>query len=149
MNKKDDGKVYMLEESRTIQSAADECDINKIVARAKAGDDITSLFRTRPGQYRDMTEIPTDLRDAIAIVQRADALFMALDANVRERFGNNPAKMIDFLKDPQNRKEAIELGLVKGKETDEALETLKSIDQSLKTSSDAKKAKAKPAADEA
>lgn len=145
--KKDDGRIYMMEESRTVQAPANEVDINVLVARAKAGEDLSGFVRV--GQYRDMTQVPTDLREALAIVQRASDLFMSLDAHVRERFQNDPAKMIDFLHHPENRDEAIKLGLVEAPEVDNTLETLKSIDQSLKASSDAKKPKAKPAGDEA
>lgn len=143
----DDGKVYMFEESRTIQASADEVDINTLVARAKNGADLSSYMR--PGQYEDVSEIPRDLREALAIVNQANELFYGLDANIRERFKNDPAQMIDFLGDPKNREEAISLGMVKAPEVDETLDTLKSIDSSLKASSDAKKGKAKPAPDEA
>lgn len=142
MKPKDDGKVYMMEESRTLQAPAAEIDVNVLVARAKAGEDLSRFVR--PGQYLDMTQVPTDLRDALAIVQRANDLFMSLDANVRERFFNDPARMVDFLSDSNNRDEAIKLGLVKAPEepiVDEHLDALKSIDKSLKASSDSKSRK--------
>lgn len=142
-----DDRVFMAEESRTVQAPAAEIDINRLVARAKAGEDLSSFVRV--GQYMDMTQVPTDLRSALAIVQRAQDLFMSLDANVRERFGNDPAKMVDFLNDDKNRDEAEKLGLVKAKEVDPHLDELKSINQSLKASSDAKSKKPKATGDEA
>lgn len=95
----------------TQQSGKDECDINLIVERAKRGAQIN--VSARVPMYGDFTEVPTDLRDAMNIVRKADEAFMALDAQVRKRFDNDPAKMLDFLNDPKNRQEAVELGLVK------------------------------------
>jgi phage internal scaffolding protein len=37
---------------------------------------------------------------------------MALPAQIRSRFDNDPAKLIDFLENEQNHDEAIKLGLV-------------------------------------
>jgi len=96
----------------TQQSAKEECDINFIVERAKRGADLSQLVRNAVPKYGDFTSIPTDLRDCLNIVSRANALFMSMDAQVRRRFDNDPAKMLDFLNDPANRKEAVDLGLV-------------------------------------
>lgn len=144
--KKDDGKVYMLEPSRTVQAPSGEVDINAIVARAKAGEDVSGYVRQ--GQYLDVSEIPTDLREALDIVKRAETLFMSLDATVRERFGNDPSRMVDFLQDSKNRDEAVKLGLLVVPKVDDHLETLKSIDKSLKASSDSKSKKRSDGDDE-
>lgn len=94
----------------TQQSAKDECDINLIVERAKRG----AIIEPRPEapMYGDFSEIPKDLRECLVIARRADELFMSLDANIRRRFDNDPALMLDFLNDSKNRDEAISLGLV-------------------------------------
>ena len=71
------------------------------------------------------------------MVNQARDLFMSLDAEVRKRFGNDPAQLLDFLADNKNYDEAKKLGLVDVKappKVDESLETLKSIDKSLKGS---------------
>lgn len=136
----------------TQQSGKDECDINLIIERAKRG----AVIEPRPQapQYGDFTEVPTDLRDCLNMVRRADELFMSLDAQVRRRFDNDPAKMLDFLNDPQNREEGVKLGLVKApveKPVDipvETLNALKSIDKGLKESSGAKKSKSQRDNDE-
>lgn len=97
--------------SLTQQSAKEECDINFIVERAKRGADINHLNRKVP-QYGDFTSLPTDLRDCLNTVRKADEAFMSLDAQVRRRFENDPVLMLDFLNDPKNRDEAVSLGLV-------------------------------------
>lgn len=95
----------------TQQSAKDECDINIIVERAKRGADIAHVNDRTP-RYGDFRELPTDLREALYQVRKADEAFMSLDAVVRRRFENDPVLLIDFLNDPKNRDEAISLGLV-------------------------------------
>lgn len=122
-------------EPLTQQSSKDECDINLIVERAKRGAVVEHVRNAAP-MYGDFTSIPTDLRDCLNVVRQANELFMSMDAFVRRRFDNDPAKLLDFLNDPANRDEAVKLGLVKAPpepavEPDE-LKVLKSIDASLK-----------------
>ena len=39
-------------------------------------------------------------------------MFDNLPSDVRNRFNNNPAQLLDFVADPENKEEAIELGLL-------------------------------------
>ncbi|QGH73232.1 MAG: scaffold protein [Microviridae sp. ctKAt32] len=103
--------LYCDEPSITKQSFKEECDINEILKRAKNGQDISVLFNQRVKRYGDFTNVP-DYRDALDLVNRAEGMFMELEAKVRERFANDPARMIAFLQDPGNREEAERLGLV-------------------------------------
>lgn len=95
---------------RTQQSQKDEADINVIVDRAKRGAQIPAIDRVPC--YGDFTEIPTDLREALNQLNFAKSLFMSLDPKIRFRFQNDPVQMLDFLSDPANRDEAVQLGLV-------------------------------------
>lgn len=97
--------------SLTQQSGKDECDINFIVERAKRGAALP--VNPREPFYGDFTQVPTDLRECLVEVKKAESAFMSLDAQVRRRFENDPAQLLDFLNDPNNRAEAISLGLVK------------------------------------
>lgn len=112
--KRDPHALYCDDPSLTQQNFAAECDINMIVKRAAAGGELTHV-NPRPGQYGDFSNIP-DYREAFEVVKRANALFMGMDWQVRERFGNDPQRMVQFLQDPKNRDEAIKLGLVKAPE---------------------------------
>ncbi|WNK13360.1 MAG: internal scaffolding protein [Microvirus sp.] len=126
----------------TQQSGADECDINKIIERAKRGAQINVSERTP--MYGDFTQVPTDLRDCLNVVRKANEAFMALDAHVRKRFDNDPAKLLDFVNDSKNRDEAIALGIVVAppvEPVDPALEEIKGLRKDLKESSGAKKSK--------
>jgi phage internal scaffolding protein len=46
------------------------------------------------------------------LVTNAQTMFNELPANVRARMDNDPAKFFDFIQDPQNKPEAIKLGLM-------------------------------------
>lgn len=96
--------------SMTKQSFRDECDINSIMARYEKDGVVDHLARV-PAQWGDFTDA-LDYHSAMSIVVQAEERFAALPASVRKRFGNDPAQMLEFLEDPDNRLEAIELGLV-------------------------------------
>ena len=97
-------------DSLTQQSSKDSCDINSILKRyRKTG--VISHFRADGGSYEDMPP-SMDFHEAVNLVMEAQAGFDALPATVRSEFGNDPAKFLDFLKDPDNRPRAIELGLI-------------------------------------
>lgn len=107
---RDPNALYCDDPSLTVQSFSEECDINGIIARASKGV-VPTHINSRAPMYADVTNVP-DYRSAFDIVKRANDLFMGLDAFVRERFANDPARMMAFLSDPKNRAEAISLGLV-------------------------------------
>lgn len=94
----------------TSQAPREDVDINKIVKRMEAGMLVDSRI-LREGVYEDVSDL-SDLSSAIIKVQKAWDDFMELPASVRERFDNNPTKLVDFLNDSKNRQEAIDLGLV-------------------------------------
>lgn len=105
----------------TQQSTKDEADINWLVDRAKRGADLPVI--DRPPRYGDFSEVPTDLREALNQFNFAKNLFMSMDPKIRFRFQNDPVQMLDFLADPRNRKEAVELGLVNPPKADVVSET--------------------------
>lgn len=109
----DDRKVVGLEckdKSLTQQSLADEVDINKIVKRFEQTG-LLSHVANKPGVYGDFSAV-ADYQSAMIAVNSANAMFMSLPASVRERFDNDPVKLIAFVSDSKNRAEAKELGLL-------------------------------------
>ena len=101
------------EPSMTIQSAADETDINVMIARyQKTGSfhGSTNMPTARP-EFGDFIEVP-DYQNAMNILLQAHDQFAALPANIRDRFSNSPEKYLAFLSDSSNKEEAIKLGLV-------------------------------------
>ena len=97
----------------TDQSQKDDCDINRIMARYRETGFLVDPMHpgTRQPFFGDFTEIP-DYQGALEVISAADAAFAALPAKVRDRFGNNPQEIFDFLSDEKNRDEAISLGLI-------------------------------------
>lgn len=93
----------------TQQHFKDECDINNILRQFN----ITGLLPEAPlsPRYGDFTGIG-DYHSALNQVIAAEDEFMALPAQIRSRFDNDPAKLIDFLEKSENKDEAIKLGLV-------------------------------------
>lgn len=100
--------------SLTKQAFKDECDINKIVERHAANGTLDEFLgdaqASRPGTGIDLYDYP-NFDEAMNAVAMANSLFQELPANIRERFGNNPAKLVEFMQDSKNADEAIKLGL--------------------------------------
>ena len=98
------------DETETIQSAMDECDINNIMSRyEKTG--ILQHVQNIEGAYGDFTNVQ-DYQLSLNQVIAAQEAFEQLPSRIRERFGNDPAHLMTFLQDDANREEAIKLGLV-------------------------------------
>ena len=95
--------------SRTKQAAARLCDINCIMERASRTGCMP--IASRVGHYLDVSGV-LDYQFSLERVREADALFAALPAVVRRRFGNDPAQMLAFVSDEKNREEAVKLGLI-------------------------------------
>lgn len=96
--------------SKTKQSFKDECDINQILMRWRKTGELAHLA-TRQPTYGDFTNA-TDYLDAVLRTQAAQADFDSLSARVRARMENNPGVLLEFLDDPANLEEAVELGLI-------------------------------------
>jgi len=95
--------------SKTKQSFKDECDINRIMARYAATGTLDFVNR-REAQFLDVSDV--DFQNAMQIVTQSREAFESLPSALRERFGNDPAKLLGFLSDESNLDEAIKLGLV-------------------------------------
>jgi phage internal scaffolding protein len=97
------------EPSLAQQHFKDECDINNILRQFN----ITGLLPESPlsPRYGDFTGIG-DYHTALNRVIAVQDEFEALPAEIRARFGNDPAQLIEFLENSENRPEAEELGLV-------------------------------------
>ncbi|QXP08465.1 MAG: internal scaffolding protein [Arizlama microvirus] len=94
----------------TQQQFRKECDINYIVDKARTSGLVTNLNKKTPF-YGDVSKLP-DYQTAQNLVILAEESFMSLDARIRERFNNDPGKMMAFLSKKENKEEAIKLGLI-------------------------------------
>lgn len=99
-------------ESLTIQSPAEDCDINTIVRRFGLTGELPNVqAMPRSG---DFTGIP-DYHTALNLVHAAQTQFLTVPADIRARFDNDPQKFMAFLDDEKNRDEAEKLGLLRDK----------------------------------
>lgn len=97
-------------ESLTVQADKDRTDIRNIVKRAMRGASV--VVNVREGRYADISDAPSYMQ-ALNRVAIANELFARLPSNVRDRFANDPVRMLSFLDDPDNKAEAIKLGIMK------------------------------------
>lgn len=97
------------EPTMTQQASKDETDINNILRQFK----VTGLVPAgiAPPTYGDFSEV-VDFRTAMDAVNAAQASFMAMPAETRARFGNDPQLFLEFCSNPQNLDEMRKLGLM-------------------------------------
>lgn len=98
---------------RTRQSFAAECDINNIMARYMKTGALEHVARVVP-RFGDVTG--QDFQQAMDLVANARSAFEDLPSALRSRFDNDPAMLLEFMQDPENRAEAVKLGLVRKEE---------------------------------
>lgn len=97
------------EPTRTQQHHREECDINVILERfGRTGQLPINAISGTYGDFSGVHDYHTALNTLIA----AENEFDALPAKLRARFANEPANLIEFLNDPKNKDQAIELGLI-------------------------------------
>lgn len=103
------------EPSMTKQSFKEECDINNIVRRFEATGQIDHINQAAAqGLYMDL---PTglDLQAGLDMIHQAEAAFMALPADVRAEYGNDPVRFVEAFNNPTDAQQErfIALGLAK------------------------------------
>lgn len=102
-------KFFDPKKNRTKSQFARDLDMNVIVKRYAQGHMPPAYGG---GQYMDTTILPRDYQEAMDKVILANRSFEALPAQLRDRFGNSPHAMINFITDPKNKAEAQRLGII-------------------------------------
>lgn len=98
--------------SRTKKGAAADCDINRMMQRMGVTKVPVPREVYDPNYYGDLTGAPLSLQEALDRVRQARERFDALPARLRAEFDNSPAALWDWINDPANGDEAVELGLL-------------------------------------
>jgi phage internal scaffolding protein len=101
-------------ESLTQQHFQEECDIINIIKRHDRNGIIEHVQRGQ-ARYGDFSEV-TDYREALDLVQDANNEFMKIPADIRKQFNNNPGEFLNFVNNPENEEEMIQMGFVKKSE---------------------------------
>lgn len=96
--------------SKTSQDKKNSVDINRIMKRAQKNG-IMPDFNRREVFYSDFASLP-NYQESLNMVIKMENEFMAMPAKIRKKFDNDPQKLIDFVTDPKNEDEAVELELL-------------------------------------
>lgn len=91
--------------SLTRQSERDRADINRIVKRGIVPPDPNTL------QFGDFSS-GMDFQAAQDRIAQVTESFDSLPAEDRYFFANDPANMLEFMSDPENHDECVEMGLL-------------------------------------
>lgn len=95
------------------QQFKDECDINVLFGRyLETGEMPQVLNGLTYGNFEGVFDFQT----AMNAVRTAEGLFSQLPARIKNRFDNDPQKLLEFLADPDNREEAQFLKLIEPKQ---------------------------------
>ena len=102
--------IIFEDESLTKQSFKDECDIN-VIMRHWSNEGIATHLNGRQARYEDFSNVQ-DYHTSLNLVIKAQEVFDELPASLRARFENDPGQFLDFVGDPANIDEMVDLGLV-------------------------------------
>lgn len=100
--------VTFLDKSLTQQQFKDSSDINVLFGKYLETGEMPQIEGM---QYGDFTGI-YDFQTAMNAVRAAEESFQTLPARIKNRFDNNPQKLVEFINDPENLEEARFLKLV-------------------------------------
>ncbi|WNK14703.1 MAG: internal scaffolding protein [Microvirus sp.] len=102
--------------SLTQQNMKDEADINVLVKRFG----ITGVMPQNvvAPTYQDFEDV-FDYQTAQNAILEANKAFMAMPADVRSRFGNDPQNFVEFASNPENVDEMVKMGLAVAKPVEE------------------------------
>lgn len=95
--------------SMTKQSFKKDCDIHVILKQFDRTGLVTHLNKYPVG-YSDVSDLG-DFRDSMNVVLEAERMFATVPSKIRARFGNDPAAFLDFVMNPDNLAEMVDLGL--------------------------------------
>ncbi len=105
--------VLFTEPSMALQSEAESADVNNIIKKYEQTGVIDHVRTVSNYSEVDITDIDfEDYHSAMNIMIDSKERFDAMPSRLRERFDNDPAKLIHFLSQEFNRAEAEALGLV-------------------------------------
>lgn len=96
-------------QGRTEQHHKKAVDINNIIPLYDKTGLLNHVNATQ-AHYGDFTQV-NEYQQALNTVIEAQHQFEALPSSIRKKFGNDPGAFIEFVTDPKNSDEMIEMGL--------------------------------------
>jgi phage internal scaffolding protein len=94
----------------TEQGHKDECDVNNIIKKYDATGLITHVANFE-ASYGDVGSL--DFREALELQMQISEKFSELPSSIRKTFENSPQKYLEFLENPKNYDQSVEMGLRK------------------------------------
>jgi len=110
-----DVETVNTEPTKTRVELQDQCDVNLIIKKYQETGELSHINNRQNGVYADLSNMP-DYQQSLDMIITAETAFMDLPSSLRERFENDPAKLVKFMSDERNFEEAIKLGLVNKKD---------------------------------
>lgn len=114
ITKRPNGRVRVdhmnYEKSMTQQCFSESSDVNRIMTRWLSGGPPPVSDASR-ATFRDVSS-GMDYREVCDRVLEVQESFDSLPADMRMRFANDPANLLDFVSNPANNDECIKLGLM-------------------------------------
>ena len=101
-------------ESLTQQHFKDECEVINIIKKHDRNGIIEHVQRGQ-ARYGDFSEV-ADYREALDLVRDAQNEFMTIPSDIRKKFDNDPGKFYEFVSNPDNKQELIEMGFIEPQE---------------------------------
>lgn len=98
----DDTGLRCLDKTLTQQQFKEQTDINVLFGKYLETGEIPQVEGMA---YGDFTGV-FDFQTAMNAVRVAEESFQTLPARIKNRFDNNPQKLVEFLNDPENLEEA-------------------------------------------
>lgn len=93
----------------TEQAHKKECDINNIIKKYDKTGLITHVSKIE-AKFGDLTG--RDFKVMSDKVAQMNSAFELLPVEIKKEFEQSPAKLLEFMENPDNRERAIELGLI-------------------------------------
>lgn len=104
-------RTFTQGDTLTEQHHTPNVNINVMMKRMGVTDGAIPPHALSPQYYGDFTEA-TDLRGVFDRVREATDRFNELPASIRAQFNNDPATLTQWVLDPANAQEAVEMGLL-------------------------------------
>lgn len=95
----------------TKQSMKAECDIHNILRQYQKTGIVTHVQNARP-TYQDLPD-DMDYQQSLHTIMTAEEAFAGLPSAVRDRFGNDPGRLLAALGDPAQKAYLTEVGILR------------------------------------